>query len=177
VPHLVAGALMNEASRVAEQDAVLLQLAAGGFRDMTRVAAGDPTIWPDVLFENRSAIVQSLGALEARLASLREALESEGRDVIGEDLRTASVARRQLPGRALSSENLAFLRVRVSDQPGALAAVTVAASETLVNIYDIEIAHSIEGSGGVLLLAVDAQQVDAFLTELTGRGFQAVREQ
>ena len=47
---------MNEASRVAEQDAVLLQLAAGGFRDMTRVAAGDPTIWPDVLFENRVAI-------------------------------------------------------------------------------------------------------------------------
>ena len=177
VPHLVAGALMNEASRVAEQDAVLLQLAAGGFRDMTRVAAGDPAIWPDVLFENQSAIVQSLEALETRLASLREALENDGRDVITEDLRTASIARRQLPGRALSSENLAFLRVKVSDQPGALAAVTVAASETLVNIYDIEIAHSIEGAGGVLLLAIDAQQVDAFLVELAGRGFQAVREQ
>ncbi len=54
VPHLLAGALMNEASRVAEQDAVLLQLAAGGFRDMTRVAAGDPSIWPDMLFENRA---------------------------------------------------------------------------------------------------------------------------
>ena len=48
VPHLLAGALMNEASRVAEQDAVLLQLAAGGFRDMTRVAAGHPGIWPDI---------------------------------------------------------------------------------------------------------------------------------
>ena len=42
VPHLLAGSLMNEASQVAEQDAVLLQLAAGGFRDMTRIAAGDP---------------------------------------------------------------------------------------------------------------------------------------
>ncbi len=42
VPHLLAGALMNEASRVAEQDAVLLQLAAGGFRDMTRVARRGP---------------------------------------------------------------------------------------------------------------------------------------
>jgi len=46
VPHLLAGSLMNEASQVAEQDAVLLQLAAGGFRDMTRIAAGDPGIWP-----------------------------------------------------------------------------------------------------------------------------------
>jgi len=46
VPHLLAGSLMNEASQVAEHDAVLLQLAAGGFRDMTRIAAGDPGIWP-----------------------------------------------------------------------------------------------------------------------------------
>ena len=71
---------MNEASRVAEQDAVLLQLAAGGFRDMTRVAAGDPTIWPDVLFENREAISQSLEALEGRLAALRAALIGDDHD-------------------------------------------------------------------------------------------------
>ncbi len=73
---------MNEASQVAEQDAVLLQLAAGGFRDMTRIAAGDPGIWPDILFENRDAVVQSLEALEARLQGLRKALLDDGRDVI-----------------------------------------------------------------------------------------------
>ena len=90
VPHLLAGALMNEASRVAEQDAILLQLAAGGFRDMTRVAAGDPSIWPDVLFENRVAISQSLHALEDRLASLRVALTTNDRDTISSDLFSAA---------------------------------------------------------------------------------------
>ena len=177
VPHLLAGALMNEASRVAEQDAVLLQLAAGGFRDMTRIAAGDPTIWPDVLFENHAAIVEALAALEGRLRSLREALASERRDVIESSLRTAATARHQLPGRALRSESLAYLRVKVSDQPGVLASVTMAASDLLVNIYDIEIAHGIEGAGGTLLLAIDAEQADVFASALGALGFQVVREQ
>ena len=177
VPHLLAGSLMNEASQVAEQDAVLLQLAAGGFRDMTRVAAGDPSIWPDILFENREAVAQSLASLEGRLRGLREALLDDGRDVILDSLLSAASARRQLPGRALSSDDLAYLRVRVSDEPGVLAAVTMAASDLLVNIYDFEIAHGIEGVGGTLLLAIDAQQTQLFGDALTELGFQVVREQ
>jgi prephenate dehydrogenase len=176
VPHLLAGALMNEASRIAEQDAILLQLAAGGFRDMTRVAAGDPSIWPDVLFENRVAISQSLQALEDRLANLRVALSSDDHDTIATSLMSAASARRQLPGRALHSEHLAYLRVGVSDQPGVLAAVTMAASEMLVNIYDIEIAHGIEGSSGTLLLAIDERQAESFRQTLTERGFQVGHE-
>ncbi|HEY5111856.1 MAG TPA: prephenate dehydrogenase/arogenate dehydrogenase family protein [Acidimicrobiales bacterium] len=176
VPHLLAGALMNEASRVAEQDAVLLQLAAGGFRDMTRVAAGDPSIWPDVLFENRVAISQSLQALEERLSSLREAISSADHDAISADLVSAASARRLLPGRALNSDNLAYLRVAVSDRPGVLAAVTMAASEMLVNIYDIEIAHGIEGKSGTLLLAVDALRAEEFSDALTSRGYEVGRE-
>ncbi len=176
VPHLLAGALMNEASRVAEQDAVLLQLAAGGFRDMTRVAAGDPGIWPDVLFENRAAVSAALESLERRLATLRAALVDHDRDVLAGDLMSAAAARRQLPGRALSSESLAYLRVAVSDQPGVLATVTRTASEMLVNIYDIEIAHGIEGRSGTLLLAVDAKQAESFSRALGERGFQVGRE-
>jgi prephenate dehydrogenase len=177
VPHLLAGSLMNEASQVAEQDAVLLQLAAGGFRDMTRIAAGDPGIWPDILFENRDAVVQSLEALEGRLKTLREALLDDGRDVILESLLNAASARRQLPGRALSTEDLAYLRVKVSDEPGVLARVTRSASDLGVNIYDIEIAHGIEGTGGTLLLAVDAQQSRLFSEALSRLGFQVALEQ
>ncbi len=176
VPHLLAGALMNEATQVAEQDAVLLQLAAGGFRDMTRVAAGDPSIWPDVLFENRGAVSQALEALELRLAALRVALNTDDHEALADDLRRAAVARRQLPGRALDSDNLAYLRVAVSDQPGVLAAVTRTASELLVNIFDIEIAHGIEGSSGTLLLAVDAQLADTFTDALRAKGYQVGHE-
>jgi len=176
VPHLLAGALMNEAAEVALEDAVLLQLAAGGFRDMTRIAAGDPSIWPDVLFENREAVSDTLIGLEKRLENLRIALADNSRDILEESLTTAADARRRLPGRALSSENLGYLRVGVADRPGVLAAVTRAASELLVNIYDIEIAHGIEGVGGTLLLAVDSAQMTTFAEALGALGFQVVRE-
>ncbi|MDE3008117.1 MAG: prephenate dehydrogenase/arogenate dehydrogenase family protein [Acidobacteriota bacterium] len=171
VPHLLAGALMNEAARVAEEDAVLLQLAAGGFRDMTRVAAGDPSIWPDVLFENRDAVAQALSALEERVGALRRDVENGDRESLTKALRDASRARRQLPGRALDASHLAYLRVGVSDQPGVLSRVTTAASELLVNIYDIEIAHGIEGSSGTLLLAVADTQGALFASALREMGF------
>lgn len=176
VPHLVAGALMNEASLAAQQDAVLLQLAAGGFRDMTRIAAGDPTIWPDVLFENREAITRTLSSLEARLATIRAALGDGRREEIAAKLAEASVARRQLPGRALSADQLAYLRVAVSDRPGELATVTVAASDMAVNIFDIEIAHGIEGVSGTLLLAVDADHASRFRDTLVSMGFSVTLE-
>ncbi|MGH9021320.1 MAG: prephenate dehydrogenase/arogenate dehydrogenase family protein [Acidimicrobiales bacterium] len=176
VPHLVAGALMNEAAQAAQSDAVLLQLAAGGFRDMTRVAAGDPAIWPDVLVENRVAVSATLGALAARLSDLRGALEAGDRTALADSLRAASEARHRLPGRALHADELAYLRVAVSDQPGQLARVTTAASEMTVNIFDIEIAHGIEGVGGTLLLAVDARRADDFLVALGGLGFSVARE-
>ena len=63
VPHLVAATLMNAATAGAEQDGALLRLAAGGFRDMTRVAAGHPGIWPDICAENAGPIVGALDAL------------------------------------------------------------------------------------------------------------------
>jgi prephenate dehydrogenase len=176
VPHLLAGALMNQAADAAREDAVLLQLAAGGFRDMTRIAAGDPAIWPDILFENYDAVSSTLIALEERLAALRDALQTRDRDALEESLTSASLARRQLPGRALSSDDMAYLRVMVADRPGSLAQVTMTASEMLVNIYDIEIAHAIEGNKGTLLLAVDEQQAQRFMEALASQDFGVVRE-
>lgn len=172
VPHLIAGSLMNEASSVASQDAVLLQLAAGGFRDMTRIAAGDPTIWPDILLDNAKAILQTLEDIEGRLGRIREAIESADRESLRAGLSAASEARRQLPGRALDSENLSYLRVGLSDQPGSLAKVTTTASDLLVNIYDIEIAHAVDEAQGTLLLAVDASQATLLAEALSVIGFQ-----
>ena len=74
------------------------------------------------------------------------------------------------------SENLAYLRIAIPDKPGVLAEVTKAASDLLVNIYDIEIAHGIEGTGGTLLLAIDLAQRDLFCDSLTSHGFKVATE-
>jgi prephenate dehydrogenase len=72
VPHLTAAALMGVADGHArEHQAPLLRLAAGGFRDMTRISAGPTGIWPDVCEENADAITAVLDELLAELARVR----------------------------------------------------------------------------------------------------------
>src|SRR5207244_543697 len=84
VPHLTAAALMGLAASGAEEHAALLRLAAGGFRDMTRVAAGHPGIWPDICAENRDAIVAGIDGLQQAVAGLPATLEQGGRHALPE---------------------------------------------------------------------------------------------
>ena len=156
VPHLTAATLMNLADRAAEEHAALLRLAAGGFRDMTRIAAGQPGIWPDVCAENAAAIVAALDALLADLAAMRDRVAAGDRAGLLAVLEHAAAARRSLPSRAVRPERLAELRVPVPDRPGVLAEITTLAGDLGVNIDDLEIAHSAEGDRGVLVLVVDA---------------------
>jgi prephenate dehydrogenase len=173
VPHLVAGALMNEASEMAESDGALLRLAAGGFRDMTRISAGDPSIWPDLLFDNDQAVLAGLSRLQARIADITDLLRRKDRGALLGSLSTAADARRKLPGTAALSQNLVEVRIPVPDRPGVLAEITTLASELQINISDIEIAHSVEGSPGVLLLSLERLQAPALLDALVQRGFSA----
>ena len=171
VPHLVASALMNEAATVAESDSALLLLAAGGFRDMTRVAAGDPAIWPDVCVENASAILEGLDGLEDQIAGLRRAIADGDRPAIHAALTTASRARRALPGRSVDPEQLAEVRIPVPDRTGVLAEVTATASELGLSVVDVEIAHSVEGARGVLIVVVAREEAPRYAAALRERDF------
>jgi len=176
VPHLVAGALMNEATVIAESDGALLQLAAGGFRDMTRVSAGDPAIWPDVLIENADAVAAGLQSLRNRLELLQRDIMTGDRSSLMSELTNAALARRELPGRGVRSEELTHLRIPVPDRPGVLAEVTTTASDLNVNIFDIEIAHSVEGQPGVILIAVERGDSERLAQALESHGYRVAHE-
>ncbi|MFN2505896.1 MAG: prephenate dehydrogenase/arogenate dehydrogenase family protein [Acidimicrobiales bacterium] len=172
VPHLTAASLMMLAAEGAEEHAAMLRLAAGGFRDMTRVAAGHPGIWPDICAENREAIVGALDQLAGVLAGMRELVVMGDRAGLLEALERARHARTTLPGRVNRPEEMAEVRVPVPDRPGVLAEVTTLLGEQGVNIVDIEIAHSTEGPRGVLLVIVDLAAVDLVRETLHDRGFR-----
>ena len=172
VPHLTAAALMSLAAESAEEHATLLRLAAGGFRDMTRVAAGHPGIWPDVCAENGAAITATLDRLRAALDGVRRLVVDGDRDGLLGFLERARQARTNLPSRAPRPEDVAELRVPVPDRPGVLAEVTTLLGELDVNIYDLEIAHSAEGDRGVLVLMVAARHGDLARGALLARGYR-----
>lgn len=172
VPHLTAAALMGIADERAEEHAALLRLAAGGFRDMTRIAAGTPTIWPDICGENRDAIVEMIDRLTDELAHLRSLVAAGDRDGLLAVLERAQAARRNLPNRVVRPDELAEVRVPVPDRGGVIAEVSTLAAELGVNIADFEIAHSSEGDRGVLLLLVDRDRADGFRARLVERGYR-----
>jgi prephenate dehydrogenase len=176
VPHLVAATLMNAATAGAEQDGALLRLAAGGFRDMTRVAAGSPGIWPDICAENSPAIVDALDALLGDLSAMRDRVAGQDRDGLLDVLQSASAARRNLPARVARPDHLAELRIRVPDQEGELAAITSLAADAGIGIYDIEIAHSAEGAHGVLILIVDGADADTLVAAVEAKGYRCRAE-
>ena len=172
VPHLTAVTLMGLAADRAEEHATLLRLAAGGFRDMTRIAAGHPGIWPDICAENRDAIVATLDRLVDALADIRQVVAGGDRARLLSMLERARAARVNLPSRVPKPEDVVEVRVPVPDRPGVLAEVTTLAGELDVNIYDLEIAHSAEGDRGVLLLVVAAEHADLVRGGLLARGYR-----
>ncbi len=170
VPHLAAATLMQLAASRAEADSALLRLAAGGFRDMTRIAAGDPGMWLDICEDNRDAILEVIDSLGASLAEMAEIVRRGDRAALLERLRTAQSARISLPMGAPPAEELVEVRVAIPDRPGQLAAVTGLATQLSVNVYDVEVAHSPEERGGRLILVVEAARADELVDALRNTG-------
>ena len=177
VPHLAAATMMRLADDRAEEHRALLRLAAGGFRDMTRIAAGHPGIWPDIVAENREAIVGGLDRLIAALGDVRAVVAGQDRDGLLAMLEQARAARTNLPARFGRPEELGELRVPIPDRPGAYAEVHTLAAELDVNIANSETAHSTEGDRGVLILLVEAADLDRLHDALVDRGYRVSSKQ
>jgi prephenate dehydrogenase len=175
VPQLAATTLMDVAARRNEEHTTLLRLAAGGFRDMTRIASGHPAIWPDICVANRDAIVAGLDDYMQALEQVRALVAGADRDGLLELMERARAARRNLPVGMPVGAALVELRVPVPDRPGVLAEVTTAAAELGVNIVDFEVAHSAEGASGVLVFVIPAAGATAFEDALTARGYHHSR--
>ena len=172
VPHLTAATLMGVASSRATEHAALLRLAAGGFRDMTRIASGHPAIWLDICAENREAIVATLTTLIDGLSSMRSIVADGDRDQLLARLSMAREARSNLPGRIKTPSELAEVRIPIPDRPGAAAEVFTLAAEIGVNIANFEVVHSAEGDRGVAVVLVDASNAEVFRGGLLARGFR-----
>ena len=172
VPHLAAATLMNLAADTALEHATLLRLAAGGFRDMTRISAGHPGIWPDVCTDNRDAILTVLDQLLGSLETIRDIIAKGDRDGLLTLLERARAARQNLPVGAPPPSETVEIRVPVPDRPGVLAEVTTLLGELGINIYDFEIAHSSEGDRGVIIMVVAASAVPVVREVLTARSYR-----
>ncbi len=93
LPHLIACALVDGAGRV---EPAALELAARGFRDTTRIAAGDPDMWTEIFLANRDALSASVEAFREALANLQRVIDAGGVDALRAELARIKATREQL---------------------------------------------------------------------------------
>ncbi len=172
VPHLAAATLMGLASERAEEHAALLRLAAGGFRDMTRIASGHPAIWLDICAENRTAILSALDGLIAGLQEMRGVVSADDRVALHRILQRARDARANLPSRVNQPDELAEVRIPILDRTGSAAEIFTLAAELGVNIANFEVVHTLEGNRGIAVVLVDAEKADLYRGGLMARGYR-----
>lgn len=173
VPHFVASSLVQLAVRHADEQEALFRLAAGGFKDSTRIAAGSPALWTGIAFDNADAIVAGLKEMQAILAEFSDTLERADKQEFTALLDRAAVARRALPAKWVpKTEDLLEVRVPLRDKPGVVAEVATIASQAGCNIQSIEIDHITSSSAELVLLLTDEGDIGKLSTALIKAGYR-----
>ncbi|MGI6166249.1 MAG: prephenate dehydrogenase/arogenate dehydrogenase family protein [Limnochordia bacterium] len=175
LPHICAVALANTVGNLAPQYPDLLALAAGGFRDTTRVASGDPRLWCQILETNRGHINSMIEEFKGVLSDLQRALQTDSA-ALYQGLCSAKGLRDELPKHSRRLTNYYELSAQVADEPGTIGQIAGVLAQAGVNISDIEIMRAREGEAGVLRLGFnDEKQVDQALKVLRTNGYVVKR--
>jgi len=121
LPHLLAFSLVDTLARESH-NLDIFRYAAGGFRDFTRIAGSDPTMWHDIFLANRDAVLQALDGFEAGTRVLREAISTGDSEALLGIFTRARVAREHfthmLAGTAYAKPMTAEKELIYTVQPG-----------------------------------------------------------
>lgn len=158
LPHVLAAVLMN----LVQDDPATLALAGGGFRDLTRIAAGESGWWSEVLAANSNQVAASIDGLDAALDRWKAA----SKDELAGLLEAARQARLSL------GEHNTQVRVVLLDRPGEIARVGHALEQSRVDVRDFQLRHGEHGGGGILTISVRGEGRDALTMALVDEGFE-----
>ncbi len=175
VPHVTASALVDLAKSHAGSSDELLRLAAGGFKDTTRIAAGSPDLWTGICLDNALAVAAGIDELRDVLGRFAEALRARDASEVRGWLARAAEVRRSLPAQWVpSTEALTELQIPVSDRPGVISEVTTAVGRAGCNIEAIEIDHLSEDKAVLVLVLTEEGDFEALAADLQARGYEPV---
>lgn len=173
LPHLLAALV---AGRMTDAPRDHLALSGQGVRDVTRIAAGDPALWQQIVAANSTALSTLLHAVRDDVDTLLAALDTGDREAVGVLLDRGVAGTAVIPGKhggPAVAETSLF--VAVPDHPGELARLLADAGEIGVNIEDLRIDHDPGRPVGLVELFVADGEVDHLLASLEDRGWTTHR--
>ncbi|MFC4785196.1 prephenate dehydrogenase [Nocardioides sp. MAHUQ-72] len=169
VPHLLA---VLVAGRLADAPADHLALSGQGVRDVTRIAAGDPALWQQIVTGNAEAVLGLLGEVRGQLELLIDAVTRRSRQDLAALLDRGVAGTQAIPGKhGGPTRPMRSVFVSVPDHPGELARLFADAGASEVNIEDIHIDHDPGRPVGLVELLVEEASAEHLLASLESRGW------
>lgn len=160
LPHIVAYSLVNSVQ--SKHDERLRLIAAGGFRDITRIASSDPLLWTDILCNSGETIAELLEEYIGILNLTKDALIRQDRQTLFDLFSQAKNYRDLLPFASNFGNGPVQLWVEVDDKPGMIGRIAVLFGNNGINIKNINIQNNRAYEGGSLRITLsslkDAEQ-------------------
>ena len=153
VPHVIAASLVNLVKELDNREEKMKLLAAGGFKDITRIASSDPTMWEHICKENENEIVLVLDKYINNLKSIREKIGIG--DEMHEFFRTSKVYRDSFANKKINGQANPTINVSIKDEKGSIATVATLLAENDINIKNIGIENNRENMNGALFIVFE----------------------
>lgn len=151
LPHIIAYTLVNFVKRSDGEDGLMRRIAAGGFRDITRIASSSPDMWESICLENKGMILKSIDSYRALLNTVEEALVAENGSYLHEYFEESKNYRDDMPTGSKGILEPAYeLYVDIIDESGAIATLATILASNNISIKNIGIIHNREFQEGVL---------------------------
>lgn len=158
LPHLVAAALVNLVHDTDSPEHTMKRLAAGGFKDITRIASSSPVMWQQIFSSNREAVLHVLRQYIGALEKIETDLKNDNMAAI-HDLFVDSGAYRKTFADAHGLMNAQYsFSVHVEDKPGAISIISAILAAGGVNIRNIGINHNRESGDGALRIEFNSAE-------------------
>ncbi len=170
VPHLIAAGLVNLVKDSDTADQIMRRIAAGGFKDITRIASSSPEMWEQISMTNREQIIPLMERYVSSLQDMIAAMKNGNREEIGRTFIRSGAYRNAIPetGRGtLQPEYSLFCDI--PDRPGAISVVAALLSYEEISIKNIGINHNRERQDGTLKIEFHDEKACARATECLTR--------
>jgi prephenate dehydrogenase len=177
VPQVVSSLM---ASRLQGTPLHALSLAGNGLRDVTRIAASDPTLWVQILGANADKVVEVLHGVREDLNRLIGTLENPtapgARLDLAQLISEGNAGQARIPGKhGGPPQAYAWLTVLVDDSPGQIARLLTEIGEIGVNLEDLRLDHSSGQNVGMVELSVLPNKHDMLIEALNDRGWRVLQ--
>ena len=151
LPHLIAATLVNYVKDHDTEDELMKALAAGGFKDITRIASSSPVMWQQICLKNGTNITQILDSYIQALRKVRDAVEAGSENRLYSLFETSRDYRNSMPGASAGPIKKQYaLYCDIIDEAGGIATIATILASNNINIKNIGIIHKREFEEGAL---------------------------